>query len=371
MLPATITDSFQIDGSVISAVPFGNGLINDTYKVVARHGADLHPFIIQRINHGVFKDPSALMANVERVCIHIRQKLLTEGIDQPDRRCVTIVDTRAGGFLHRHAESATTGDSYWRCFRFIEGCTSYDIVSSPELAYQAARQFGEFQRLISDLSDTRLNETIPDFHNTTKRLAALKAAIRANPFGRAKRCEPEIQFALENEAIACHLLALHRRGLIPERVTHNDTKISNVLICDQSKLGICVVDLDTVMPGLSLYDFGDLVRTCVSEIPEDSTELDAIDVSVPMFDALAAGFLDAMGGILTPAERENLAFAGKLLAYEVGLRFLTDHLLGDTYFGAKHHDHNLHRARNQFQLVCRISEREPELTHHSLKGIAI
>jgi serine/threonine protein kinase len=189
--------------------------------------------------------------------------------------------------------------------------------------------------------------------------------MQADPLGRAATCQPEIRFALENEAIAHRLLELHRRGLIPERITHNDTKISNVLICNQSKKGVCVVDLDTVMPGLSLYDFGDLMRTCLSPVLEDSTDLAAIEVRMNMFEALAEGFLDAMADILTPAEHENLAFAGILLTYEVGLRFLTDHLLGDPYFGAKHPGHNLERARNQFELVRKIQASEPEMNKRS------
>jgi hypothetical protein len=171
----------------------------------------------------------------------------------------------------------------------------------------------------------------------------------------------EIEFALSSEPIAHHLLGLHANGLIPERITHNDTKLANVLIDDQTGRGICVVDLDTVMPGLSLYDFGDLVRSCVSPVEEDSTDLDAIEVRPEVFEALASGFLDQMADILTPAETCNLAFAGKLLTYEVGLRFLTDYLLGDVYFATKRQHHNLERARNQFQLVRRLDENESVL----------
>jgi hypothetical protein len=272
------------------------------------------------------------------------------------------VRTHEGQALHcEPANTQQPEPTYWRCFHFIEGCTSFDVVDTPDQAYQAARKFGEFQRLVSDLPGTRLIETIPDFHNTPKRFAALKAAIAADPLGRSAQCREEIEFALANESIAHHLLGLHAQGLIPERITHNDTKLSNVLIDDQSGLGMCVVDLDTVMPGLSLYDFGDLIRTCVSPIEEDSRDLASIHVRLPIFQALARGFLEEMAGVLTPTEIANLPFSGKLLTFEVGLRFLTDHLLGDQYFAAKRPNHNLHRARNQFQLVRELDSHENQM----------
>jgi hypothetical protein len=363
MLPITITDHFQINGSVISAEPFGNGLINDTYRITMSciAGGATESFVLQRINHRIFTDPISLMRNVERVCAHIQAKLLLEGVDEAQRRSLILVPTRTGAHLYHAPAENNAPESYWRCFHFIDECTSYDVVDTPELAYQAARQFGEFQRLVSDLNGARLAETIPDFHHTPRRLLALQSAVKNDPHRRAASCAPEIRFALDHESIARKLLNLHQSGLIPERITHNDTKISNVLICNRSQEGICVVDLDTVMPGLSLYDFGDLMRTCVSPAPEDTIDLDAIECRVPMFEAIAVGFLDAMNDVLTPAERENLAFSGKLITYELGLRFLTDHLLGDTYFHPKYPGHNLDRARSQFELVRKIQAREPDM----------
>lgn len=328
-------------------------------------GEDSGSFIFQRINHQVFQDPILLMGNIERVCHHLQGKM-----DEPMgpgsfQRALTIVPANDGKPVHRESEK-TGGPSFWRCFEFIDGCTSHDVIDSPELAYQAALQFGKFQNLMSDLEGERLVETIPDFHHTPKRYAALKSAILSDPLERAKGCHDEIRFALQNEAIAHRLINLNRRGLIPERIIHNDTKISNVLFCSETGEGVCVVDLDTVMPGLSLYDFGDLVRTTISPVPEDSTDLDSIEIRLPVFEALAAGFLEAMGDILTPIEHENLAFSGLLLTYEVGIRFLTDHLLGDHYFGANHQNHNLHRARNQFRLLANLQASHAQLSKHQL-----
>lgn len=373
MLPPTITNAFALPGRVDRTQRFGNGLINDTYLVSTHDesGGNTEKFIFQRINHHVFKDPASLMGNVERVCGHMRRKLGVPGNGNHGnaaQRALTLVPTRTDAFLHRTTADTAgdAGDSFWRCFHFIDGCTSHDVIDSPELAYQAALQFGKFQCLMADLNGDRLNETIPDFHHTPKRLAALKAAVQADPLGRAVGCRKEIRFALDQEPMANHLLKLNACGLIPERVTHNDTKISNVLICNKSRRGVCVVDLDTVMPGLSLYDFGDLVRTTVSPVSEESTELDSIEVRMPVFEALAAGFLEAMADVLTPAEHENLAFSGMLLTYEVAIRFLTDHLLGDPYFGAKYPDHNLHRAQNQIQLVRILQANQAHMSRHQL-----
>jgi hypothetical protein len=354
--------AFGIPGDFVSGAPFGNGLINDTFAATFADPDGHRRFILQRINHHVFRDPVSLMGNVERVCRHMRERLQADGEPNAHRKALTMLQTGDGSPLHLEPHPGEENShTYWRCFVLIEGCTSHEVVESPELAYEAARQFGRFQRLVTDLPGDRLIETIPDFHHTPKRFDALQAAIRRDSHGRAAECAEEIAFALSRESVAHHLLGLHAKGLIPERITHNDTKLANVLIDDQTGRGICVVDLDTVMPGLSLYDFGDLVRSCVSPVEEDSTELDAIDVRPEVFEALASGFLDQMADILTPVESENLAFAGKLLTYEVGLRFLTDYLSGDVYFATKRPRHNLERARNQLQLVRRLEETEPAM----------
>lgn len=361
-----IAKNFGIEGELVEGGAFGNGLINDTLAGTFERDGKRRRYVFQRINHHVFKNPVGLMENVERVCGHIRHRLENDGVEQLDRRCLTLLRTNNGGPLLRNEAK----DEYWRCYRYINHCTSYDVVSTADQAYQAARKFAEFQKLVADLPGPRLTETIPDFHHTPKRFAALEAAIQSDPKGRVKDCQEEIEFALSRRNVASHLVELHARGEIPERITHNDTKLSNVLICDMTGSGMCVVDLDTVMPGLSLYDFGDMVRTCVSPGEEDTDDLSTIHVRMPMFEALARGFVEELGGLLTPAEKANLAFAGKLLTFEVGIRFLTDYLLGDVYFSTKRPGHNLARCRTQFHLVRGIEANEDEMNRfvESLTG---
>jgi hypothetical protein len=352
-----IARHFGIQGDLVEGGAFGNGLINDTLAATFELAGRRKRYVLQRINHQVFRDPVALMHNVGRVCEHVRARLVEQGTDQPERRSLTLLECRTGGPLFHDAEK----DQYWRCYRYVNHCTSYDVVQNEAQAYEAARMFGEFQRHVADLPGPRLIETIADFHNTPKRFEAFERAVAEDVCGRAGACRAEIGFALRRRPVAHHLLDLHAAGLIPERITHNDTKLSNVLICDLSGRGMCVVDLDTVMPGLSLYDFGDLVRTCVSPAEEDTPDLAAVAVRLPVFKAIARGFFEALGDILTPAEVANMAFAGKLLTFEVGLRFLTDHLAGDVYFGAKRPGHNRDRCRNQFRLVECIEAAEPAM----------
>jgi hypothetical protein len=349
---------FGLASPVISASRFGNGLINDTYLVETAPNDDSsnRRFILQRINHGVFKNPHALMANIERVCTHLAG--IEEGGEQ-SARVLELLPSVDGPSFVPYPSSPTEPTGYWRLFHYIENCVSHDTVANPEIAYEAARAFGRFQRHLDDMPGPRLYETIPGFHDTPGRLASLHDAIQEDRFDRARLCKEEIRFALHRSHFASRLLDLHRNGLIPERITHNDTKVSNVLIDRRSGQSVCVVDLDTVMPGLSLYDFGDLVRTCVSPAAEDSTDLESIQVRPEFFEALATGFLDEMHGILTSHEIDHLAFSGVLLTYEVGIRFLTDFLRGDTYFSILHSDHNLVRTRNQFRLVLEL---ENELT---------
>lgn len=369
LLTSDITQAFDIPAGAQRIELFGNGLINDTFLLTIQ-GPDSQPparFIFQRINHRVFKNPVELMENVQRVCDHIESIVSHDPGANPQARHLKLVKTIDGSNLHQAHTRQTDQEvtDYWRCFHYIEESTSHDTVHSPEIAYQAAKQFGEFQRLLATFHGKRLHETIPDFHHTPKRLQAFREAVARNPLDRAKSCLPEIRFALDHSHVASHLMQLHASGLIPERITHNDTKISNVLICNRTQQGLCVVDLDTVMPGLSLHDFGDLARSCVSPTTEDEPDLSAIHIRIPYYRALATGFLDSMGDTLTPVERENLSFAPVTLAYELGLRFLTDHLLGDTYFHTTKPNHNLIRAKNQFHLANLLITQQQELQKFS------
>jgi aminoglycoside phosphotransferase (APT) family kinase protein len=247
--------------------------------------------------------------------------------------------------------------NYWRAYRFIKNARTYDAIESTGQAFQAARAFGNFQHQLADLPAPRLHDTILDFHHTPKRFAALERAIAADVAGRAILAKPEIEFALAHQPIANVLVDAN----LPERVTHNDTKFNNVMLDDATGEAICVIDLDTVMPGLALYDFGDMVRTTTSPTQEDERDLSKVAMQFPMFEALVRGYLDAAGEFLTKAEKRYLAFSGKLITFEIGIRFLTDYLAGDTYFRVHREGHNLDRCRTQFKLIESIERQEEKM----------
>jgi hypothetical protein len=351
-----VVGAFNILGDYAGAVPYGSGHINDTFAATTSQGGASVRYIIQRINDAVFRSPLALMENVARVTAHLRSCAEELGMEQPSRRVLTLVHSRAGVPHHVDDEGHV-----WRCYVFIEGARSWDILQTPAQAYEGARAFGAFQRLLTGLPGPRLGETIPLFHHTPNRVGALTAAVAADDVYRASAASAEITFAQHREELATALLRHHEAGAIPERITHNDTKLNNVLLDDITGEGLCVLDLDTVMPGLSLYDFGDMVRTATNPVAEDHREPAAVHVAVPMFAALVRGYLAGAGDMLLPLERELLVTAGKLLTYECGVRFLTDHLQGDTYFRIHRPDHNLERARTQFALLHSLEEHEDEL----------
>ncbi|MEI7809120.1 MAG: aminoglycoside phosphotransferase family protein, partial [Verrucomicrobiota bacterium] len=240
---------------------------------------------------------------------------------------------------------------------FIEQARTFDAVESAAQAFKAAQAFGRFQKLLADLPAPRLHDTIPDFHHTSKRFAALEKAIQADAANRARLAKPEIEFALRHQAICRVLLDAN----LPERVTHNDTKFNNVMLDDTTGEGICVIDLDTVMPGLALYDFGDMVRTTTSPAKEDERDLSRVKMQFPMFEALARGYLSSAAEFLTTAEKKLLPFSGKLITFEIGLRFLTDFLAGDVYFKVHRDGHNLDRCRTQLKLVESITQQEEQM----------
>jgi hypothetical protein len=349
-----LSAQFQIYGEYLGAEPFGSGHINDTYRMVYNQGGVTVRYLLQRINHFVFKNPPELMENVWRVTEHFRGKLTRP--DEAARCVMTIIPARDGELYHLDDEG-----NYWRTYIFIEGTKSFDVIETPEQAYQAARQFGLFQKLLSDLPEPRLFETIPDFHNTPKRFAALEKAIAADVWNRAVTAKAEIDFAMRNRSLASLLLDLHARGDIPERTTHNDTKINNVLFDEATGEGLCVIDLDTTMPGFSLYDFGDMVRTATCVVPEDERDLSKVEIHIPLYEALVKGYLSTAGKFLNKTEKEHLAFAGKLISFEQGIRFLADFLAGDAYYKIHREGHNLDRCRTQFKLVECIDRLEGKM----------
>ncbi len=355
----SVARQFQICGEFCSAEPYGSGHINDTYCVVFNQAGTTTRYILQRINHNIFKQPLLLMENIQRVTAHVAGKMAGE--QDISRRVLTLIPTQDGCYCYRDLEG-----NFWRAYLFIEKARSYDAVENTRQAFEAAKAYGQFQKLLADLPAPRLHDTIPDFHHTPKRYDALVKAIEKDTANRAAGAKKEIEFALERASITDGLI----RANLPERVTHNDTKFNNVMLDDATGKGICVVDLDTLMPGLALYDFGDMVRTTTSPAKEDECDLTRVKMQFPMFESLARGYLAAAGDFLTPAEKKLLAFSGKLITFEIGMRFLTDFLGGDTYFKIHRNGHNLDRCRTQFKLVESIEQQEEHMNEliESIEG---
>lgn len=353
---------FDLRGDFVHAHPYGSGHINDTYCAWFDQAGQRVRYIAQRINHNVFRKPIELMKNVDRVTKHALAALKESGHPEAWRRTLICIPAADG---KPYAEDAD--GNIWRMYPFIERARGHDELETCEQAYQAARSFGEFQKLAASLGGARLHETIPDFHHTPKRLAALEAAIAADSAGRAQDVAPEIAFARARAVDCARITDLIASGKIPERVTHNDTKLNNVLLDDVTSEGVCVIDLDTTMPGSALYDFGDMVRTATPTTREDETETSKVDIRLDRFEALVKGYLST-ATFLNSHELENLAFSGKLLTLECGIRFLTDFLSGDTYFKIKHPSHNLDRCRNQFAFVAAIERKLPEMEEIVSRG---
>lgn len=352
-----ISARFDIRADFIEGMPYGSGHINDTY-CASFNQAGRAPirYILQRINTNVFKTPVLLMENIARVTRHSLERLIAEGNPEARRRTLTCIPAIDG-----KPYAIDTLGGYWRVYPFIESATGHDEIQTNDQAFQAAKAFGNFQKLAAGLGGGRLHETIPGFHDTPKRLEALRAAIEEDPLNRAAGLKAEIDFVEARAAGCSRITDLIAAGTIPERVTHNDTKLNNVLLDDETAEGVCVIDLDTTMPGSALYDFGDMVRTATPSTREDSTDLAKQDMRLDRFEALVGGYMASARSFLNAAEVENLAFSGKLLTLECGIRFLTDFLQGDVYFKIKRPEHNIDRCRNQFALVAAIEKRLPEM----------
>lgn len=343
-----IISQFQVETEVI---PYGEGHINDTYL------ADSSPYkyILQKINHNIFKDPYSLMDNIEAVTAYLREAIQKEGGD-PNRETLTVIKTRDGKNLYK-----TKNGDFYRMYIFVDNTNTYQMVENKEQFYYAAKAFGKFQNQLSDFDASRLTETIPEFHDTRSRFAQLKAAIAENKMGRLDSVQKEVEFALAREKDAGIIVDALANNEIPLRVTHNDTKLNNVLFDKKTDKAICVIDLDTVMPGSMLYDYGDSIRFGASSGAEDETDLSKIYCDLDLFDAFSKGFLEELSDSITAKEVELLPFSAKLMTYECGIRFLTDYLNGDTYFKIHRPNHNLDRCRTQFKLVADMEKKMDEM----------
>lgn len=324
--------------------PYGDGHINNTYLTTSRQ------FILQKINTNIFTNPHELMENISKVTEHLRKKILSEG-GNPDRETLTIVPTVSGDKYYRDEN----GDCY-RVYKFITDSVSHSI-GTPEILYNAAKAFGKFQNMLNDFPAEELYETIPNFHNTRERFSQLLTAIKENRSGRLHLAEEEVNYALSQEYMVDEITNAIKDGSVPLRVTHNDTKTNNILFDKDSGKGLCVIDLDTVMPGSLLYDFGDALRFGGATAAEDEKNLALMWFDMAAFRAFTKGYLEEMLPVMTKKELELLPLSVRMLTYECGIRFLADYLNGDTYFKTSREEHNLDRARTQFKL-CRDMEKK-------------
>ena len=349
--PAVIS-RFRAWGDLVSVKPHGSGHINDTFKVeFGMAGRPVH-YLLQRINHTIFKDPPAMMENILRVTNHLRMKLKQGGCADVTRHSMCVVMARDGKTCYHDPNG-----NWWRMYLFVEGARTHDRIQDVKQAFEVARAYARFQMMLADLPPPRLHDTIPNFHNTPMRLAALRDVIQRDPCNRGKDVAEQIDFVEQRASLCGRLLDRQARGEIPERITHNDTKLNNVMLDEKTNEGVCVVDLDTVMPGLVLYDFGDMVRSATAAALEDEHDMSKVGMRIDMFEALARGYLSE-ATFLNAAEREELVFSARLITLMIGMRFLTDYLQGDTYFKIKRPQHNYDRCRGQFKMVQCMEQQE-------------
>ena len=351
-----VLGAFDLGGAVEGVEAVVEGHVNRSWVATARSaGGPPARFFLQRINEAVFRAPEQVMENVERVTRHLTAALAREGAPGPARRALRLVPTRAGATFHRDGDGGV-----WRVYPYIEGTRVREHVTTREEAHEVGRAFGTFQKLLAGYAGPRLHETIPHFHDAAGRLEALEAALAADRAGRADGAQTEIEAALARRAMARILPPLLAGGAVPERIAHNGAKSSNVLLDAATGEALCVVDLDTVMPGTLLSDFGDMVRSATSPTAEDESDLGAVGAEPALFAGLAEGYLAAAGPILTPTEKDLLVVAGQLLTWEQAVRFLTDHLDGDRYYRVGYAGHNLVRARTQLALLESLERQADE-----------
>lgn len=327
--------------------PYGDGHINHTYLTTSRE------YILQKINTNIFTHPDELMNNIGKVTAHVRKKIIEAGGD-PDRETLTVIPTIDGKSYYKDEDG-----SCYRVYKFVDNTLCYSVAENPVQLYHAAKAFGKFQKMLDDFPSEELFETIPDFHNTRARFNQLLTAIKENRSGRLDQVEEEVRWALSQEYMVDEITNAIKDGTVPVRVTHNDTKINNVLFDEKTEEGLCVIDLDTVMPGSLLYDYGDALRAGAATAAEDEKDLSLMWFDMSAFRQFTKGYLEEMLPVMTEKEIELLPLSAKMLTYECGIRFLADYLNGDTYFKTSREDQNLDRARTQFK-ICRDIDNKME-----------
>jgi hypothetical protein len=349
-----IFNRFRTEGPYLRGYPFGSGHIHDTFLVETEEiGTD--DYILQRLNNKIFKNIPQLQSNIERVTEHIRSKLNKIPGSDIKRECLELIETKDG-----KSWIIDNDGKYWRMYLFIKNHRSYDIVDTPDKAFEGGKAIGRFQAMLSDLSGESLFETIPWFHDIDKRLETFYARMKKDPVNRVASVKNEINFVKQRADEMKIILKLGSEGKIPLRITHNDTKFNNILF-DENDKALCVIDLDTVMPGYVHYDFGDAIRTATNMAAEDEKDLSKVKMNIDLFHSYADGYLSETSGTLNETEKEYLAFAPRLITFTIGLRFLTDYLDGDHYFKIHHEHHNIQRTKAQFRLAESMEEQYDEM----------
>lgn len=338
----SVAKRFLTSGSIIQAVHYGNGIINETYLIEHQSGKSRARYILRKMNKFVFRNPEIAIQNSFYASCHIRNKLINEGENDTSRKAITLIPAD-----DRKYYVIDDNKDYWCMITFIERAFTLDYVSNANQAYLAAKAFGKFIRQLSDDDNFKYKAAIPDFHNTPYRIDTLKKIIADTSDARLNEAEPEIRYLLEYETYFRNIASIK----LPLRLTHNDTKISNVLFDCDTKEGICVIDLDTVMPGYVIHDFGDLIRTAAATEDENHEELNKVKINTENLEAITKGFLEETESVLTTEEKDNLIKGAEQIIYEQAIRFITDYLIRDQYYKTKHPQQNLIRTRNQIQLL--------------------
>lgn len=344
-------EAFAIKGKVKSCELYGSGHINLTFRLVCEEEGQEYAYILQQMNHEVFKDIDGLMKNVKGVTTFLRRQIV-ENHGDPDRETLNLVPTKDGRDYYQDSLG-----HYWRMYLFVDHATCYNLVEKPEDFYQSGKAFGRFQCLLADYPADELTETIPDFHNTAARFKTFQKAVEEDVMGRAAQVEKEIRFVREREKDMSLAYDLQRAGKLPLRVSHNDTKLNNIMIDDATGEAVCIIDLDTIMPGFSIFDYGDSIRFGANTAEEDERDLSKVSLSLPLFEVYTKGFLEGSQGRLTETETDMLPYGARMMTLECGMRFLTDYLQGDVYFHTSREGHNLDRCRTQLTLVADMEKK--------------
>ena len=351
-----IVSNFKVYGDFVDAKPYGNGHINDTFLVTLDHNGLNTEYILRKINKYVFKNPKIVIDNTVNALKHIKKKLKESDEDNKSKCLMELIETKDSKYYYTDAN-----DDYWCLVVFIKDAYTVEYVETFEQAYNAAKAFGRFQKLLIDADINEFKESIPNFHNLKSRLNMFDHAINENPVGRVDKVKKEIEIIDFYRSLSDKITRLIENNELPIRITHNDTKINNVMLSKETNEGKCVIDLDTVMPGTVLYDFGDMVRTSTSPVEEDERDSSKVTMRINIFEALVKGYLEELAEVLTDLEINNLVYGAKVIVYEQAVRFLTDYILNDVYYNTSYPEHNLIRTRTQIALLKSIENQNDEM----------